>query len=478
VDTLESTPLHSDIAEEEGAISAPDPAPAPETVSAPAPWHPLTRLGFRIAFLYFCGFMYLYGNDGIDFHSIVIWRGFSDLLNWPLNHLLVWSGHHIFHVKNMPPDWHVADRGDALGNWELDKLLIVGSIVGGLVWTGIGRLRNSRRTEYNTLLAWLRFLLRLAVGFFMIGYGMIKVFPLQMPPISLAVLNQPAGQMKPSTLLWSLVGLYPVYQSICGVIEVLAGTLVLFRRTALAGALLCVFVMSNVVLYNFFFGVTVKLFSLNLALAATFIVLPDTKPLLDFFWRGRPAAQTGVWTPPLTTRGLRLYVRFLEIIFIVVSFTINPLFDGIIWQHSRTIARIHSPLIGAWRLVSTQPVSGRFMTPDGPATEIYIDSVERGMTSSADGALWRTVLNVNSGKHTIYINPFVGRAVTYDWRLPDPNHLVLTTIPPNRPAPIQRGKNPASPAPPFVPVVVTLVRIPTPAHYPLFDSKFQFVSYY
>lgn len=472
MDKLESAPSHTVVAEEEDAVSA------PEAVSAPTPWHPLARLGFRIAFIYFCGFMYLYGNDGIDFKSIVIWRGLGNFLNWPLNQVLMWSGHHIFHVKNMPPHWHVADRGDALGNWVLDKLFIVGSIVGGLVWTGIARLRGSRRTEYDTLLAWLRFLLRLTVGFFMIGYGMLKVFPLQMPPISLAILNQPAGQMTPHALLWSLVGLYPLYESICGTVEVIAGTLVLFRRTALAGALLCVFVMSNVVLYNFFFGVSVKLFALNLLLAEIFIVLPDAKPLFDFFWRHQAAAQTSVWTPPLTNRGLRLYVRSLEVIFIVVSFTINPLFDGIIWHHARVVARIQSPLLGAWRLDSTHSASGPFVTPKGPATELYIDTVERGLTRSADGALWRTYLKVNPADHTVFISPSVGRDMTYSWRMPDANHLILTTLPPNEPSQTSTGKNPSKPAPAFVPVVVSLVRIPIPTHYPLFDSKFQFVSYY
>ncbi len=331
---------------EDGLEAAPEIVSESKTAFAPPGWSPLTRLGFRIAFIYFCCFMWLYGNDGADFNAIVIWRGLSNVLNWPLNHVLLWTGRHIFHVKNMPPHWHVADRGDALGNWVLDRVFIVASLVGGLVWTAIAQLRGSTRTEYRTLLAWLRFFLRLTVGFFMIAYGMLKVFPLQMPTISLAVLNQPAGEMTPHDLLWSLVGLYPLYEVICGAIEVLAGTLVLFRRTALVGTLFTIFVMSNVVLYNFFFGVSVKLFALNLLLAAIFIALPDAQPLFDFFWRHQPAAQTGIWTPPLTGRGVRIYVRALEIIFIVASFTINPLFDGVMWHHLQVVARVQSPLRG------------------------------------------------------------------------------------------------------------------------------------
>ncbi len=301
----------------EAAIQPSPAASITVTAAAPAGWRPLTRLGFRIAFIYFICFMWLYGNDGADFNAIVFWRGLGNFLNWPLNHVLLWSGAHIFHVKNMPPHWHVADRGDALGNWVLEQIFIVASVLGGLVWTAVAKLRGSTRTEYRTLLAWLRFFLRLTVGYFMIAYGMLKVFPLQMPPISLGILSQPAGNMSPHAFLYSLVGIYPLYECICGVAEVVAGTLVLFRRTALVGTLISIFIMSNVVLYNMFFGVSVKHFAINLLLAEMFIVLPDTKPMFDFFWRHQPAVQTGVWTPPLTRRGVRLYVRALEIVFIV-----------------------------------------------------------------------------------------------------------------------------------------------------------------
>ena len=47
-------------------------------------------------------------------------------------------------------------------------------------------------------------------------------------------------------------------------------------------------------LYNLFFGVSVKLFALNLTVAAIFLVLPDTKPLLDFFWKHQAAVQTSL----------------------------------------------------------------------------------------------------------------------------------------------------------------------------------------
>lgn len=431
-----------------------------------AGWRPFTCVAFRIAFIYFLGFIWLYGSDSIFHNGYLAGGWISDLLNWPLNHAAVWAGSHVFHLGGIPPNWHVTHRGDGSINWVLDKLLIAGAVIGGLAWTAIAKLRGSRRTEYCTLLAWLRFLLRLTAAFFMIGYGMVKVFPQQMGPIPMAVLNQPVGQMSPHALLWSMVGLYPLYESICGIAEVLGGALMLFRRTALMGALFSIFVMSNVVLYNFFFDVSVKLFALNLLLVEVFLVLPDAKTLFDFFWQHKRTAQTGVWAPPAGRRAVRLYVRTLEIVFIAASLIVIPWCNAVIWHHERLLARVKSPLVGAWRLDSTSPATGPFSTPAGPVDELYIDAVDSVVRRSTNGVLWRTDLRVNPAAHTVLIRPAAGDPVTYAWRMPDVNHLVLTAREPGTP-----GISPA-----FVPKVLTLTRVPTPVHYRLFDRRFQFVT--
>jgi hypothetical protein len=463
-----------------------DAVSAQGAVFAPRDWSPLTRLGFRIGFIYFICFMYLYGNDGIDFQAIVIWHGLSNFLDWPLNHLGIWASRHIFHLKHISPYWSVTHRGDTLMNWVLDQVFIAIAIIGGLVWTVIAALRGSRRTEYWTELAWIRFLLRLSVAFFMIGYGFIKVFPLQMGPIPIPVLNETLGQATGHTLLWSMVALHPWYEVICGVSEVIGGTLVLFRRTALAGTLICIFIMSNVLLYNFFFDVSVKLFALNLLLAEIFIVLPDVPPLFAFFWRHEPAIPTGGWVPLDQSWQTRFFVRTLEISFLVVSFTIVPAFNGIMWHHERVMARVSSPLLGAWRRDAAQVATGPFIMPDhqgvvlpsggGAAVEFYVDTVDHAYTRAASGALWRYYVSIDPAAHTLFINPFVAKTVTYRWQMPDANHLILTPLP-------QAGQGPgASQAEPnalpaSAPRTISFTRMPLPTHYRLFEPRFNFVMF-
>ena len=438
-----------------------------EAQPVPLHWTPLSRLAFRIAFLYFFCFLFLFGNGSLFLLFPVVGAKIDGLLTWPMNQVAQWVGQHIFHLTGRSAAWHRTGSGDTALNWINSGLFVVFSIGGGLIWTAISAMRRNPRTEYQTLYAWLRFLLRLTLGMFMLQYGMAKVFPLQMPRPSVAILTEPIGQSSPMTLLWSLIGLNPVYESICGLAEVLGGLLILFRRTALAGALLSVFVLANVVLYNFFFDVPVKLFALNLMFAASFAVLPDAKALFDFFWLHRPAAPAGIWVPPASRRGFRIAVRTIEIVFTLAILIGIPYQLSSTWRRANAAANTASPLLGAWHLNGEHAASGAFLTADGlPATDLYIDSVIRAYTRSSDGQLWRTRLTVGSG-NKISLWPNGMESVDYTWTISDSNRLILT--------PVLAGNAKGAKVQPE-PKVVTLTRTPTPSHYPLLDRGFHFVN--
>ena len=215
-------------------------------------------------------------------------------------------------------------------HWVQQLVFLVVAALGALLWTLLATLRSSPRTQYQTLYAWLRFLLRLSCGMFMLDYGCDKLFPMQMAPISIAILNEPVGHMSPMTMLWALIGLNPAYEMVCGAAEVLGGVLILFRRTALAGALLSAFVMTNVLLYNLFFDVPVKLFAANLLAALLFICLPDARALFSFCWLHQPAP-AGIWVPPVQRKAFRIATRTIELAYTVTLLVIFPALEGYGW---------------------------------------------------------------------------------------------------------------------------------------------------
>jgi hypothetical protein len=309
----------------------------------------------------------------------------------------------------------------------------------------------------------------------MLIYGYSKVFPLQMAPLSIGILNEPVGNLSPMTMLWGLIGLHPAYEIVCGFAEVIGGVLILFRRTALLGALVSAFVITNVLLYNLFFDVPVKLFAANLLLGCLFLTLPDLRALFDFFWLHKPTVAQAVWIPPASRRWSRFTLRVVEMAFTFALLIVIPAFIGMGWRQSRIAARAQSPLLGAWHLDAAHQATGAFITGDGaPASDLYIDSATRAFTRSVDGELWRTSLNIDGKAHTVTVYPYGRGSAKYSWQMRDAQHLVLTSLPPD--APKLKGKSPAKPAPPFTAQVVSFTRTQTMAHYPLLDRGFHFVN--
>jgi len=70
----------------------------------------------------------------------------------------------------------------------------------------------------------------------------------------------------------------------------------------------------------------------------------------------------------------------------------------------------------------------------------------------------------------------MGRAVTYTWRMPDADHLILISLPPKQPKSNSNAKTDGRPAPVFTPDVLTLTRTPIPSDHPLLDRGFHFIN--
>ena len=90
-------------------------------------------------------------------------------------------------------------------------------------------------------------------------------------------------------LVWTMIGLSPAYQFVGGLLEFIAGLLLLSRRGVSLGAWLMAGVMAHVVLLNYCFDVPVKGYSTQLLLGALWLAAPEVPGLLDLLVRRRPA---------------------------------------------------------------------------------------------------------------------------------------------------------------------------------------------
>ncbi len=387
-------------------------------------WSLPVRCGFRFVFIYFL--LFLFCNANVTVFEVIprVGHAIQNALALPFAALGQIIGIEVFHLSGVAATWHGGGSGDTALCYLLHFSFALIALIGTIVWS----LLDQHRPHYQVLYAWLRFLIRLTLGLAMLVYGFSKVFPLQMQPPSLTILNENYGQSSPMTLLWTMIGLSPGYQIVCGAAEVAGGVLLLFRRTALLGALLTAFVLSNVFLYNCFFDIPVKLFAGHLLLLSLFIVLPDVTALWSFFILHRPTSPEGVWVPPISRRKFKIATSVIEGVFLVSCIGTMAWNSYQSWKgYDYNASLVKSPLIGIWMLDGEAPAS--LATGEGkPWNELCIDSVRRAFVRSTDGQLWRCSVGYNAAKQTVVLDYIGSGHRRYNWQLIDPDHLQLTSM--------------------------------------------------
>jgi hypothetical protein len=114
-------------------------------------------------------------------------------------------------------------------------------------------------------------------------YGFDKIFKHQFYFPEPNTLYTPLNQLSKDILFWSSMGTSYMYSLFSGLIELLPAVLLLHKRTRLFGSVIAFGVLVNVVMINFGFDISVKVFSLFLALLSIVIISPDSKRLYQLF---------------------------------------------------------------------------------------------------------------------------------------------------------------------------------------------------
>ena len=238
----------------------------------------MTRVSFRFCVIYFGVFCLWFAQITFAFTGILaLWLP-SGAVMWQMlatAPLTDWVGRTLFGVDTtLRTD---SGSGDQAAIWVSIACLLLIALVGTAVWSVLDR----RRTQYTRLAVWFTVFLRLCLGGQMLFYGFAKLIPTQMPAPPLAALLQPYGQFSPMSVLWLQVGSSPAYEMALGAVEVVAGLLLFWPRTAVLGALLSLLSMGQVFLLNMSFDVPVKILSFHLLLISLVLLAPHLRRLTD-----------------------------------------------------------------------------------------------------------------------------------------------------------------------------------------------------
>ncbi len=203
---------------------------------------------------------------------------------------------------------------DSFLNWVIAALI---AAAGTVVWS----LADKKNSEYNLLYYWLRVLLRYRLAIGIIGYGFLKFFPMQAPYPSISNLNTSYGDFTRWKLFSLSLGIVPSYESFLGLIEIVTGLLLFYRKTASIAAFVILIFTGNVFMSNLAYEGGEGVYSLYLISMAIGILAFDAQRLVKLLILQRPAAPARF--KPVVTRELR-YARWgiktMVVLFFVVLY--------------------------------------------------------------------------------------------------------------------------------------------------------------
>ncbi|HUI83192.1 MAG TPA: hypothetical protein VL240_03165 [Candidatus Binatia bacterium] len=247
-------------------------------------WSLATRIGFRFVFAYFILYV-LPGPVG----ALSSYKPSSVLenngANWVWHRIVPWVGTSLFHLKAADLAEAPNGSGDELYDYVLIPCLLVTALLVTAIWSWLDR----KRPNYEVLHEWLRLLMRMTVGWGMLGYGIKKLIGAQFTPPTLARQLQPFGQATPMGMLWTFMGSSQPYSFFGGFGETLGGVLLVLPGLTALGSLVSLVMMTNVLMLNLCYDVPRKIFSLHLVLMCLFLLIPDLRRLINVFILNRRA---------------------------------------------------------------------------------------------------------------------------------------------------------------------------------------------
>ncbi|CAM4425183.1 hypothetical protein SAMN06265348_11843 [Pedobacter westerhofensis] len=268
-------------------------------------WKGYEKILFRLSFIYF--FLQVFPLD---------WKYYRHLFSINWFHI---SFAELFQVAKYTPqfvsagydpqDWGLASFAD----WGFIFIL---AAVGTVIWS----LLDKKSTNYDRFYAWLRILVRYRLGIAVIAYGFLKLFAIQAPYPSLSSLNTPYGDFTTWKLFSLSLGIVPGYQAFLGAVELIAGILLLFRRTTVIGATIIIFFIGNVFMSNLAYEGGEVVYSFYLVTLALFLIVYDLQRIISLIILHIPVAPAKpaiIWTNQLKTARLVLK-SVLILVFVVI----------------------------------------------------------------------------------------------------------------------------------------------------------------
>lgn len=261
-------------------------------------WTQGARIAFRFVFIYFI----------IQCVPVFDWR------YWHLVFSINWLSlryEDIFNLAHYQSSFFTDAQN--FTNWLVVAII---ALLGAGIWTNIDKEKTN---NYDRLYYWLRVIVRYRLAIGIIAYGFIKFFPLQSPYPSISNLNTNYGDFTRWKLFSLSLGVVPHYELFLGLVEIVAGLLLFYRKTASIGALIVLFFTGNVFMSNLAYEGGEYVYSFYLIVLALFTLVYDAQRLGSLFIWQRTTSPNRF---KISFSGKEKYIRWILKMFVIFFFVV------------------------------------------------------------------------------------------------------------------------------------------------------------
>jgi hypothetical protein len=301
-------------------------------------------------------------------------------------------------------------------------LFAVLAIIAVVVWS----VADRRKNNYNLLLYWLITYMRYYLGLTMMKYGFEKAIKTQFA-FPYYALNETYGESSPMRLMWAFMGYSTAFNMFTGLVEIIGGLLLLFRKSTTLGALVTITALSNVVVMDLCFDVPVKLHAMNLLLMAIFITAPDIKRLIDFFLRNK--AVPAIKSPPKFSKywmnAALDTVKFAVVIYVIYSIIFQVRYKYSIIGDG-TFKK--TPLFGIYtveKFIKNNDTSRLYITDTARWKTLNIFSPKQASVETMDDSVRTYSFSADTINKKIQVYNDANYKSSFSYYKPDSKHLVL-----------------------------------------------------
>lgn len=223
---------------------------------------------------------------------------FENLSKWTAVSIFGWSENLNYKLQS-----------DSSGLYVHTFHLIILSVSVVFLWNLFDKKNKYNLIQINSLIASYYLSLQL------FNYGFSKIFHVQFFFPEPNTLLTPLGHIDKDLLFWSSMGSSYVYSFFCGIIELVPAVLLVFRKSRFLGAVISTAVMTNVLMINIGFDISVKLLSSFLLFLSVIILIPPLSLILKSFKNNLPLDKLNSTGRELTLSTLLLFFLSLNGLF-------------------------------------------------------------------------------------------------------------------------------------------------------------------